>query len=428
MKDLRILAKKHQGILMILLFALMIRVAYFIVVDPPTSWHDASIHDGIAQSLLSGEGYSLEGDPSAAREPGYAMFFLVPTYFIFGHSILAVQIIQTILSLVMIGGVYRIGEKLMSPLAGLIGAFLLAINLSSIIYVGEILTENFYTFTLFVGVITFLIAVQKKSQWIFFVSGLIFGLATLTRFNTALIFMILFFVLWIIQKSFKKAFTRSLLVGLGIVLMVTPWIVRNYIQFDQFVPGRMGSGKIIWSGSYVPWGGERLGEIYELEVFIGVDKLPIDEQDDIFMKQALQNIKDDPLGVAWIWARKPFKILLVDEMALYFNEENALISNYDITFLKENPGVITFIRISFEAFHLLLIMLACYGWRLLYRRDQAVALTFAAVIIYALSSYIPMNGVPRYLVPLWPYLMVFDGLAAHHLLQKFPFKSINEKN
>ena len=45
------------------------------------------------------------------------------------------------------------------------------------------------------------------------------------------------------------------------------------------------------------------------------------------------------------------------------------------------------------------------------RKREPFALISLFLMLYLMSTYIPLNAVPRYLVPLWPYLFIFTALA-----------------
>ena len=47
--------------------------AAFIVFQPGTIWKDGAEYDALAQSILQGQ-YSIDGEPSMLREPGYPLF------------------------------------------------------------------------------------------------------------------------------------------------------------------------------------------------------------------------------------------------------------------------------------------------------------------------------------------------------------------
>lgn len=402
--------KIDRYILIVLFIALILRLVYFFLFHPPLTWDDASGYDAIAQNIIQGKGYSLDGlIPTACREPGYSLFFLTPIYFIFGHSLLWVQVFQILLNLIIIFSLYQIVLTLISRPAAIGAAFLASFHYSPIIYNGEILTETFFTFCLFFSFLILLWAYQTKTILRFFITGIALGLTTLVRFNTALIFIALFFPLWILQKSFKKAFIQSSFIGLGIFLIITPWVIRNYIQFDVFVPGRFGGGEIIWSGSYIPWDGEWAGQPWTVGNFPTlIEGLSPPERDQLFLRYAIQNIKENPVAVAWIWVKKPFKIL--------FGEFNTSLETF-----TSHPFLVYFL-IPLRLFHLFVILFAFWGSFLFYFKNKVFLGFSSLIVLYFLASYIPMNPDSRYLIPLLPYLFIFDGMALDYFLKKW-FKS-----
>src|SRR5206468_11934662 len=78
--------------------------------------------DDIAQTFVhSGTFGFIPGEPTAWAQPLYA-FFLIPIYWIFGRSWLAVGLIQTGVAVLTAMVVYELGRRFVSRRAGLLAA------------------------------------------------------------------------------------------------------------------------------------------------------------------------------------------------------------------------------------------------------------------------------------------------------------------
>ncbi|MDQ3067868.1 MAG: glycosyltransferase family 39 protein, partial [Actinomycetota bacterium] len=78
--------------------------------------------DDFARTFVESGTYGfIPGEPSAWTQPLYS-FFLIPIYEVFGRAWLAVGLIQIAVALATAVLVYAIGQRAISPIAGLLGA------------------------------------------------------------------------------------------------------------------------------------------------------------------------------------------------------------------------------------------------------------------------------------------------------------------
>jgi 4-amino-4-deoxy-L-arabinose transferase-like glycosyltransferase len=414
--------KKNWLLFLILAIAFFLRILYLIILNPPLTWADSLLYDGSAWNFSQGFGYTLpKGEPFALREPGYPLFFLAPIYFLFGHNILIVQIFQILISLFTIILVYLISLHFLNKKIALLSAFLLGFWPANIAFEGEILTETFFTFLLILAIFFLLKAIKKDSIKRLFFSGLIFGLATLTRFLPIFLPFFLFFAFYLLFKSFKKSLKYSLLIFLAILIFVFPWWLRNYILFDSFVFSRVGSGSIIWSGSYIPWQGEWKGHLteplhhLEQEKFVKgnytLNRIKVDQK---LIKLTIKNIKKDPLGVLKIWLKKPYKIFF---KAVTYGE----ISHHKklAQFLNHHKILDFFIRRGLQFLHLAILGLSFLGLIALFlKKEKLIKIIFLTLIFYFLICYLPLNPDSRYQVPLMPYFIILASVGFWFVFEK----------
>jgi hypothetical protein len=81
------------------------------------------------------------------------------------------------------------------------------------------------------------------------VAGLVGGLAAMTRnefllLNAAATLLLL----WLGRAHFQAALRASVALAFGVGLVLSPWIVRNYVTFDHFIPGGSQAGYNVWIG------------------------------------------------------------------------------------------------------------------------------------------------------------------------------------
>lgn len=406
--------KENFWLVIILLTAVIVRLIYIFWLQPPFSYIDAQGYDWSAWNLVSGRGYAsnVDGTFYASREPGYALFFLAPIYYLFGHSWLAAQMLQVLISIGIVTLVFFLSKKYLSKKIALIASFLYAIFPSAIVYPGEILTETAFSFLLLSFLFLFLLSIKDESWIKFFLSGLLLGLATLTRFITIFFPFVTVLILYVYFKNWRRAISFGGLILLGAWLVVAPWLIKLYFETGSFVFGRLGGGVMYWSGSQVATDGEWIDydpEINRIREKLGdVSDVEVDRH---FISLTLQNIKSDPVGVALVWLKKPFKIFLRPSN---FRLPSRLQLEGGVSQCFENKGWFNECAIIglMNGFYWFLFFGSLVGCQMLFKDNKKIALFFLFVIFYFFIFYMPMSPAVRYRHPLLPYLFI---LAAVYL-------------
>jgi len=316
---------KNKILILILFLALILRLGYIFILDAPLDWNDCKTFHIAAENIFQGKGYSIDGlTPFIAREPGYSVFFLVPLYLITGSSIFMAQLLNIVLSLLMIWLIYKIGDKYFSKKIGLIAGFLFAIYPPLIAYSGELMAAIPFAFLVLLGVYLIIQSIEKKSKKIVFLGGLVLGMAILTKSVATFLPIFLVPFLFIgLNKNYKETLKYFLLICLGTLILITPYTIRNYFAFGEFIYNRNDSGLNLWGGSYIPWKGEFQGNDAPPvpELTQGLDDKAADKK---LRELAIQNIKENPLGVLRIWLKKPGIMFFKPEFKAILGEENKL--------------------------------------------------------------------------------------------------------
>jgi 4-amino-4-deoxy-L-arabinose transferase-like glycosyltransferase len=325
---------------------------------------------------------------------------LAPLYFIFGHSILAVQLFQILLSALIAVLIYYLAKKYFSKTIALLAVLFFALYPPLIAYSSEVLTEIPFTFLLLLTVLLTIKAKEKQSLWLFALAGILCGLATLTRFIALFLPFALFFFFAVVIHSWKKSLKYALIMAVACFAVIAPWILRNYLIFHTFV-FRATGGEILWSGSYIPWDGEWKGAISPVkELREGLTPVEIDKK---FTRLAFQNIKENPVGVFWIWLKKPAKIFLKSEFNAVLERDNKF-AKFLYRFSWLGPALV---KMFFLLLNVVILALAALGIKRAWQQNYFITLLFLAVFAYFLLCYLPLNPDSRYKLPLTPYLFIF---------------------
>jgi 4-amino-4-deoxy-L-arabinose transferase-like glycosyltransferase len=353
---------------------------------------DEFSYDDIASNLAAGNGYCRtaatgEPYPTAVRGPSYVMF-VAASYRIFGRDSVAPFVGQALLdglsSLLVYGIALLLFER---RLIAAIGAILYAVYPPFILNTRELMTETWINAFLLAGVFLFLRHFRKPS-WLDLVgSGLAMGIAVLSRPNLLPLSLLAFIAA---GRHRDARWRRDAAAHLGIILLVMiPWIVRNAVVFDRFVPGVSQGGITFWGGAG-PADGEAVGGLgdpdaprYAIEATRGLSEM---ERDRWFYRDGIRIIREHPGRYAALLIKK------VPRLWLNLGYESPP-SKASIFLALFNAVMMVLAYLGVRNFHpprvganLLLLMAAYF--------------TFTHLLFFSIF---------RYSLPVYAYLFAFSG-------------------
>lgn len=250
-----------EALLLITIFIVSFGLRLITVLTLPPQFDiltaDSSEYDNLAVNMITGKGYvdPNTGLPTSWHTPLYPIF-LSGIYSVFGHSYLAVRIIQAVISALLCIFAFLIGQIVFDRNTGILSAIITAFYQPYIFYVffggpAFILSENLFTFLL--AFLVFYLIRNLFRDFNFknnFISGLLFGLLILTRAGIVLFPIFLFFlIIYKLDFPFSVALKRFSLLITGVVLIVLPWTARNCLVQKSFVPFSTESGYVLFSGN-----------------------------------------------------------------------------------------------------------------------------------------------------------------------------------
>lgn len=313
--------------ILILSVALRVGVALYMgnSIAPLPGVADQESYHHLAQRLLGGYGFTVgenwwpvtqAGEPTAHWSYLYTLY-VTAVYALLGVNPLAARLIQAVaVGLLMPWLAYRLAHKLFSPMSitdermvereqgpwlGLAAAGITAVYIYFFYYAGALMTESFYivailwSFDLALGIWQ----AERPSwrQWLLL--GLALGVTVLLR-QLFLLFIpfMLAWLWWATRPSLLKLVAPLLVV----LLLMLPWMVRNYLAFDQFVLLNTNSGYAFYWGNH-PIYGTKFIPILPAEMGTYLDLLPRDllrqnlneaALDSALLGRALEGILADP--------------------------------------------------------------------------------------------------------------------------------------
>ncbi len=193
-----------------------------------------------------------EVQSTSAYSPGLPLLVAGVHWLTGGVHLTAARVVLALFGAVAVLLAYLLGRRLSGPGAGLAGAAGLALYPAMLEYHGLLLTEALAASLLAGGLILFLRAIDGGGLWTWAGAGGLLGAVALVRPEYLPIAGLLPLVGLIWGNRDAGGRTRSLAAGamlLGAALVLAPWVVRNMVVLDRFVPVSTGGGKALYIGT-----------------------------------------------------------------------------------------------------------------------------------------------------------------------------------
>lgn len=383
-----------RSLCLIFILALVVRLA-FVLFFPPLYALDTGSYEIVAQSLLKGDGFSSPpGVPDATRAPIYPLF-LAGIYFLFGQNHMAIKLVQAILGAISCLIIYFIAKEIFNRKVGLWSGVVMALYFPLISTAGFVLSEELSIFLLTISIFFLTRATKRKQVKWYVLSGILMGLATLCRPMTLLFPFFLYLTIPFLPFK-KKEFILISIFFLSMIIIIAPWTIRNYIRFNTFIAVQTGGGTNLWVGSYFPSDGlfpyssssyqnPKDQETYD-KIARGLSPI---EADKAYSREAIKNILNNPSGYLrlcvekfrrfWFWIPGGVKVL------------------------KSYPKIKFGITAVDYSIFLLFILGLWVGLKENWRDKSPIL----AIILYFTIMHTLIFAIPRYRLPIMPYVLVF---------------------
>ena len=248
---------------LVLLVAFLVTAAILFVLVPNMgrffayrySAHFVDGYDLIASNLASGNGYRWQAGmgETMIREPGYPLF-LAAVFKIAGYHIEAARFANWLLTIGIAWMIMRLTKMVTND-----GGAALVASLLFLFHPGVLIAEargGVEILSIFVALVFMLVlyrAVEKGNPWRYFVAGLVLGIVIQVR-STPLAFpaLLLVYLCWTANSARERlrAIVNVATLVLGMAMVMMPWIMRNYMLVQKFVPTATVLGLAVQEGQY----------------------------------------------------------------------------------------------------------------------------------------------------------------------------------
>jgi 4-amino-4-deoxy-L-arabinose transferase-like glycosyltransferase len=257
----RLWADVHlRWLVALVLVALALRIAWVATVTPDPldgRFDDTVFYDRSAKALADGEGYiNFEQKPTARWPIGYSGL-VASLYFVFGRNLLAPRALNVFLGAATVLAVYVLGARLFDRRVGLAAAALLALFPSQIFFSTLVMTE--VLFAALLTLVTLLVVLwtlppsaegnDRPAAYKLVLLGLLLGYGAITRGEGGVVVLAVLLIWWLARSGWQPFLRRSALVLAGVVLVMAPWTIRNFITFRAPVFVSTAVGSALWQGN-----------------------------------------------------------------------------------------------------------------------------------------------------------------------------------
>jgi len=346
--------------------------------------------------------------------PFYA-YFLGIIYAIFNNSVLAVQIIQSILAGLSCVFLYLITRKISNHRNGIIASIIYIFSGILMFYTGALLyVEVNIFFSLSLAYL--LLQIQDNfSVKRLILTGIVFGLLIIIR--PEFILLLLLLIPYFIVKVKAKPVLQFLLLLIFTLAIVSIIPLRNYKVGKDFVPFTAHSGVNFYYGNNPQTDGT-WRPTYPLQQTpdITIEQLKYSSQridgnlvksseaSNYWMKKGLDFIKENPVRYIKLLGRK----------LLLFINGYEIPSNFYFYQTRDDSVILKIAFISFA----LILPCAILGIALSFKKWKDYYLIHAFVFIYLVSSLV-FYVLSRLRAPVIPFLVIFAVLFIKELWLRF---------
>ena len=231
--------KKLALVFLILIIA---KIFLSIMIPSPSAFSDEYTYSKLARSFFYEQGFTIHGIQDKHRYPPLYPMIISPAYIAENMNFvyIIIKIINVILSTLIIIPLYLLAKEFVSKDKALLISTIISLIPAIFSFSPYILSENlFYTLVAFTVYFTYKLFTKNKIKYAL-ATGLFIGLSYLTK-NIGLILILLPITGLIINQKDKKLIRNILISYIPIILLISMWIVRNYLLFGPTLAGIFGN-------------------------------------------------------------------------------------------------------------------------------------------------------------------------------------------
>jgi 4-amino-4-deoxy-L-arabinose transferase-like glycosyltransferase len=438
-----------RPIVILALVAFVARIGFLVVFggldnDIHDSMADQYTYLDIADNLAAGEGFVVSndvwmadaGEPTSIVSPLYPVF-LAPIVYFFGDSLVAIRLINVLLSMLMVVGVYLIGRILFNERVALIAGAITAVYPAFVMYVRPIMSESISFPLVVLLVLLAALLLTRAFDWrLFALYGVTGGLLILVKPEVALLIALLMLA---VMARYWKLNRYQMLSGAALATVVTavvilPYCLYNLNHHGQFTP-LPNKRWAFWDGTWLAemethdeWRGVALPE---RRVIADWDAKSEVERDQELYAMAREFVIDNPGIYAKQRVRalyRSFPLLPVETFGTWLGlREPGLQPDgaaYGATSLDDIVQYVTTAELIRVWTFRVIFAAALVGFVMSFRTMRAGTVVVGIVFLWSATLAALVGGAERYRLQIDPFLILLAAVSLSALW--FRFKSWQE--
>lgn len=339
--------------------------------------------------------YENTMEPTVFIMPGLTYVLALFTL-VFGkiQGIVAFRIFQVGLQSLSIYILFLVAKKVFNSKVALITCFLDALYIVETYVTSLVLMETMFKFLFLLLIYLSIVAVEKNTMKYYVEAGIVWALGSMLR-PTIAVYPLIIIIAWIKNKyHIKDMIKYTSVVFLIFCIVMGPWWIRNYREFNEFIPFTKSSGKPFLQGTFLNYdesGG--MGVPYEE----GVGLIDSNEKNFHMGIERLKTYgKKEPIKYfLWYTVGKTFYFW---NDSFYWNDEIGMVVSMVEHYIILITGVIGIISLRGN-------------------KNTNVTMILLTILLMNLV-YLPYFTFCRYSYPLMPLMMIFSAKAIGDFVKK----------
>ena len=244
-----------RALVLIAVSVVLVRCVVFLVYPEDGPHVQGRNPDGwlkVAHNVMRGHGFVLDdSNPTARRGPTVIYFFAVVLW-LGGDSLWSIIIAQWLADIGTAILLFFITYEIFHDRrVAVFASLLFALYGSGLVYTFRAWSEPVSTLALAGFTWSLLRALRQPSHWRFALCGGLLGLTVLARpvmqFYPLVVLPLMW---WTLARPWRQVLSRFAVFCVIFAAVLLPWVVRNYLVFQAFIPGASHGGHALYQGHF----------------------------------------------------------------------------------------------------------------------------------------------------------------------------------
>ncbi|WP_219838658.1 glycosyltransferase family 39 protein [Paenibacillus sp. R14(2021)] len=317
-------------------------------------------------------------------------------------AVMGFRLLQCAMQAASVYLIYVVAREVLGRKTAVAAVILDALYVPNLFASGAILTESTFKLLFLLLISSFLYALKRKTAGAYAFAGIMLGLSCYVKPQCALIPVCLL-IMWLIKRySWIDIMKYTAIVGACSMLLLTPWWIRNYVDFHEFIPFTKSTGNPMLLGALIKRGAPPKGFFAEYPEYKDTEALFAGN--DTTQKLAAKRL------IAYGFTHKPF------DYAYWFTIGKSIQLFSSPFYSRPVPGLP---RPAINVVHIIYVLVGFIGIVLAGLRGRLMrVLPLLLPFFYYWFIHIPFITFGRYGYPLMDILTIFAAFAVVSLLEK----------